>query len=35
MAANGTGVLRDEDRARALFQRACDAGYEEACKKLR
>jgi TPR repeat protein len=31
----GDGVEQDESRARALFARACDAGFREACGRAR
>ena len=35
MYVDGRGVTKDEARAVALFQRACEGGVAEACAKLK
>ncbi len=35
MYEKGDGVIPNPTRARELYQRACEGGYEEACKRVR
>jgi TPR repeat protein len=34
LASRGVGVPQDRERARALFQRACEEGERDACSEL-